>query len=154
MARSKEDVLRLNVAVHNAASMSVVQRIGDLAGDPQRVVKLQLLLARQPGMKGLAIDEGHDIVEHALRFSGVEQRQNVRVVESSGYRDFTQEALGAYAGDDLRPHDLERHFAVMLLILGEENRSHATPAQLARNPIAVWKATSKWIDSDAHDAEV
>ncbi len=56
-------VLRLDVAVNDAVGVSVARRIGDLAGDLKRIVDGKLLLAVEPGAQGLAVDQGHDVIE-------------------------------------------------------------------------------------------
>ena len=52
-----QDVLGLDVAVHQVLLVGVAERGGDLAGQPQRIVERQLRLAPQPGPQRLALDD-------------------------------------------------------------------------------------------------
>ena len=61
VAALEQDVLRLDVAVDDAVGVGVAQRVGDLAGDLERVVDGELLFAVEPVAEGLALDEGHDV---------------------------------------------------------------------------------------------
>ena len=51
----EEDVLRLDVAVHDALPMRIRQRVGHLAGDGDRLLDGQLRLAVDPGAQRLAL---------------------------------------------------------------------------------------------------
>ena len=61
----QEDVLRLDVAMDDAAAMGVVEGAGHLGGDADGVGDGELLVAREPVAEGLALDEGHDVVRAA-----------------------------------------------------------------------------------------
>src|SRR2546425_10004002 len=51
--------------------------------------------------------------------------------------DLPQEPLGADRGRELAPEHLDRHLAVVLLVLGEVDGRHAAPAELAVDGVAV-----------------
>ena len=140
VAPAEQDVLGLDVPVHDALAVRVAQRVGHLAGDLQRVVERQLTLAPQPIPEGLALDVGHRVPELASRFAGIEHGQDVRVLQAGGGPDFPLEALRAEGGGELGVQDLERDRAVVPEIVGQEHRGHATPPQLALEPVAVSQA--------------
>ena len=77
----QQDVLRLDVAMHDAERVRGAQRVGDLAGDAHRVVDRQLPLALEPRAQRLARDERHDVVQERVGLARVEQRQDVRVLQ-------------------------------------------------------------------------
>src|SRR5207237_10814527 len=82
----QQDILGLDVTVDHAVPMRVVERGGDTAGDRDRVREWQLLLARESVAKGLALDERHHVIQKRAYRAGIEQRQDVRVLQLR--RDF------------------------------------------------------------------
>ena len=93
--RGEEDVLRLDVPVHDPLRVRVRQRIGDFAHDPDRFLHRQLALARQPGAQALPRHVRHHVVQHPGGFAGLDQPQNVRVLQLSDDADLAQKPLGA-----------------------------------------------------------
>ena len=73
------------------------------------------------------------------RHRGVEERQDVRVLEARGGLDLGEEPLGADYGGQLRPQHLHRDLTVVLQVLGEVDRGHTALAQLALEAVAVRK---------------
>jgi len=54
---------------------------------PDRFIDRELLLAVEPLPKRLALDEGHDVEERAVRrLTGIVQRQEMRVLEMARAR--------------------------------------------------------------------
>ncbi len=51
--------------MHEPLAMGVIQRIGDLAEEGQRLVDRQLGLAVQPLAEGFAGDVGHDVEQQS-----------------------------------------------------------------------------------------
>jgi hypothetical protein len=80
MAAGDEDVLGLDVAVHDALTVSVVQCVRHLASDPKSVLQRELPLAAQPITERLALDEGHDVVEQPLGRARVVKRQDLGMI--------------------------------------------------------------------------
>ncbi len=72
MATGEEDILRLDVAVHDAFRVGVSQRVGHFLGDLDGVVHGQLRFAVEPIPEGLALDQRHDVVEETVRLTGIE----------------------------------------------------------------------------------
>ena len=97
----------------------------------------ELRFAVQLGAERLAVDERHHVVEEAVGGAGVEERQDVRVLQRGGGLDFHHEPLGADDGGQLRLQDLERHLAVVLEVLGQVHGGHAALAELPLDQIAI-----------------
>ena len=95
MPAEEQDVLRLDVAVDDAALVRVLERFGRLAGDAERVVQRELLLAVEPVPERLALDERHDVVEQPLGLARVVEAEDVGVLEGGGDADFAEEAVAA-----------------------------------------------------------
>ncbi len=97
----------------------------------------KLLLAGEAGAEGLALDEGHHIVEETVGLAGVDQSEDVRVLEAGGGLDLGEEALAADDGAQLGVEDLDGDLAAVLQVLGEIDGGHATLAELALEAVAV-----------------
>jgi hypothetical protein len=63
--------------------------------DPAPLADGELLHALELATEGLAVHVGHHVVEQLARRSGVEERQEVRVLKTSGNADLRKEPLSA-----------------------------------------------------------
>src|SRR6185369_12193866 len=54
----EQDILGLDVAMHDPVPVGIVERGRGLAGDTERVLHGELALAAEPVTEGLALDEG------------------------------------------------------------------------------------------------
>ncbi len=133
----QQDVLGLDVAVDDAVAVGVVERVRDLAGDPNGLVHRELLLAREPSAKALALDVRHDIENEAVGLARVEQSEDVGVLQVGGGLDLGEEPLGAEDRGQLGAEHLERDLAVVAEVVGEVDGGHAALAQLALEAVAV-----------------
>ena len=97
----EQDVLGLDVAMDDAAAVGVVQRLGDLAREQQRLGNRKRP-SEQPLAERLALDEGHHRVEQARGLARVDQRKDVRVLELGGDADLAEETLAGDGGQDRR----------------------------------------------------
>ena len=95
MPALEENVLRLDVAMDDADRVGVLQGVGDLAGNAQRIVERKLALAVEPSAKCLAPHVRHHVVEQRVRGPAVEEREDVRVLEPRRRPDLAQEPLAA-----------------------------------------------------------
>ncbi len=137
MAPVEHDVLGLDVAVDHPVLVGVLQRVGHFLGDPHRVVNRELLLPAEAVAEGFSLDEGHHVEDGALHLAGIEQRQDMRVLQIGRRLDLGQEPLGADHRGEFRPQHLERDLAVVLQVLGEVDSGHAAVAKLPLDGVAV-----------------
>ncbi len=142
----QENVLRLDVAMDDAAAMGIVEGTRHLGGDAHGVGDRELLVANEAIAEGLALDEGHDVEEDrsSLRVgiagTRVEERENVRVLEVGGGLDLREEAFGADDGGEFGAEDLDGDGAIVLQVVRQVHRGHAALAKLALDPVAVGEA--------------
>ena len=142
----KEDVLGLDVAVDHAVAVGVVERVGDLDRDLDGLLHSELLLPVELCPEGLAVDEGHDVVEKARGGARVEERQDLRMLECRGGGDLLDEALGAKDGSELGLEHLERDLALVLEVEGQVDRRHPARAELALDGVPVGERRGEpWI---------
>ena len=117
--------------------MRVVERTGDAAGEPERLVDRELLLPLEPLPQRFAFHVRHHIVDQAARLAGIEQRQDVRVLQMGGDPDLTQEALDSEHGGELGAQHLQGDGAIVLQIPGEIHGRHATGADLTLDSVVL-----------------
>jgi hypothetical protein len=127
----------------HAVLVSVVESIGHLACDPERVLDGQLSLAREPAPKALAIDIGHDVVQQSRGLTRVVERQDVGMRQAGDRLDLTLEALGPESRRELGVEDFESYWSLMPEVAREVDRGHAAPTELALEHIAVTQGIDK-----------
>ncbi len=123
--------------MHDGAAMRVGERLGDLAQDPQRFVDGQLAVAHQAHAQGAALDVRHHVVQEPAALAGIDQAQDVGMLQARRDADLAVKPFGAHRRGDLGPQDLDRDPAPVPQVLGEEHRPHAAGAQLVLDPVAV-----------------
>jgi len=95
--------MRLDVAMRDAASMSIAQSVGHLARNGQGVGDGKLVFAGEPLAQRLPFHLRHHVDEEAVRLARVVQRQDMRVSEVRRGLNLAQEPLGARRGGQLGP---------------------------------------------------
>ena len=132
----QEDVLRLHVAMDHAVSVRVLQSVRRGHRDVHRIVDRELPLARQPRTQRLAVDVGHDVEQEPpvriARLAGVEQREDVRVLEIRRDANLGEEPIRTELRAELRIEHLERDPAVVAQVAREIYRRHP-PAPISRS---------------------
>jgi len=113
MAVVQQHVLRLDVAMHDAVAMRVLERVGDLRGNADRVVDRELPFAVEPRAQRLSFDERHYIEQLAADAARIEERKNVRMLKTSGELDLLDESLRSDDRRKLRMKHLHRDTTVM-----------------------------------------
>jgi hypothetical protein len=141
----EQDVLRLDVAVDHPFAVGVLQRVGRLAGDPERVLDRELDLALEPVAQALAPDERHGEPEQRRgpgdrHFARVEHREDVGMLQPRGQPDLALEPLVPQRGGQLPVEHLEGDRAVVPEVLRQEHRGHAAAAELAVEGVAAAQA--------------
>ena len=135
----EQQVLGLDVAVDHAVPVGVLERPGGLGGDPERLVHRQLPLPPEPVAERLALDERHGEPELAGGLARVVDGEDVRVLQPGGELDLALEALGAERVGQVGVQHLERDRPVVPQVLGEEDRGHAAPPELALEGVGCGK---------------
>jgi hypothetical protein len=131
----EQDVLGLDIAMDNPMSVGIPKRCRDISGDPQGSPHWQLLLPHETLAKGVAVDKGHRVPELARALSRIEDRQDVRVLQTRGNEDFLEEAGRADGGGQLG-----------LELAGEIHGGHATAPELALDAVAVSQCSPQAVD--------
>jgi len=67
------------------------------------------------------------------------------MLQPGGELDLPEEPVGAEHGGQLRVEHLERDRAVVLPVVGQEDRGHATPTQLPLEAVAVGQSSLKLV---------
>ena len=117
--------------------MGVAQCVRHLAGDLNRFLERQLLLAIQSGAQCFSIDEGHHVIQKAGGFSRVVEGQDVWVREARRDFDLAEEPLRTERGSELGLQHLDGDLAMVLQVLGEIDRRHPAAAQLSLDQVTV-----------------
>ena len=110
--------------------MRDVERVGDVAQQVDGPLRAQPLLGVEHVAEIDPVDVFHRDVEQAVGLTGVEDRDDVGVVEARCCLRLTHEALAeaAIAGQVGGEH-LERDDAGEVQVLGTEHHTHAAPAR-------------------------
>ena len=135
--------------MHDALPVRVGERIRHLRREAQRVAQGQLALAGHPVAERFAVDEGHDVVQEAVRVARVVERQDVWMVEARRDLDLAQEPLGPQRLRQLGAQHLERDLALVLHVGREVHRRHAAGADLSLEAIAAGECGVQPIDGRA-----
>ena len=139
-AALEEDVLRLEVAMHDTLAVGVVERERELVQDSPRFLGRQPLLPAQSLGERLTVHVlHHDVDEVALFAEGV-HRNDARVAEPRRHPRLAAEPLAMLvARRELVTEHLDRHQPVERDVSGEEDDAHPTTSQLAHDLILLAK---------------
>ena len=127
----EQHVLRLDVAVHDAAIVRVCERTGNVAQDANDVRERKLASAREPCAQRLAVDERHRVVGKPVGLAGSEQRDDVRMLQPRGHCDLSAEALDGDGVRELGRQNLHYHSAAERLLGGDEYARHPAATELS-----------------------
>ena len=130
-----QHVRRLDVTVHDAGLVDVLECGEELLGHPLYLRSRESLRGGAPRHRP-SRNELHDEVWPPLRDGGVEDRDEVRVVQPGGDARLPLEALQVLLvlGQHVREH-LEGHLPLEALVAGEPDGSHPARAQSAFEPV-------------------
>jgi hypothetical protein len=137
-----EDVVGLDVAVHDAVVMGVRQGVGDIEQNPAHLVGGECATPLQARPESLAPDIRHGVVrprgtggvfDHARG----EDRNDVGMLQPGGVLDFGPEARHAQACHEIGRQQLHHHLALQQGLLGHENTGHPPARELPGHPEAV-----------------
>ncbi len=133
----QQNVLGLDVAVDHMVAVGVVQRVGDLPGDPHGILHRESPLSLEPVPKTLSLYVWHGVPQRAGGVPRVEHGQNVRVVQASRYADLTQKALDPYPDGEVGMEHFERDGSIVLDVVGKVDRGHASTPELVPDAVGL-----------------
>src|SRR2546428_1570321 len=156
--RGDQDVLRLEVAMHDSVLVHVLQRLADLLRDGERASGGQRMLLLHELAQALALHQLHRHVHPAL-VAGLEELDDVGVIEPLPDLLFALEALEEnHVALELEVRDLERDGSAAGGVLRLEDRGHPAPGdelgdlvliELVADGYFAHRATGKWEDTSS-----
>src|SRR5262245_1480433 len=105
--------------MNDPLTVRIFQRAGQGQGYVHRLVDRQLLLAIEPGTQRLSLDIRHYVIEQSVRTTGVEQRQEVRVLQVGRDPNLGQESVCTEKSAELWSKNFQCDFAVVLQVPGQ-----------------------------------
>jgi len=143
MAFVEQDVFGFDVAMHDVVPVGVIEGISDFGRDPHCGLDRQLSFLTEALAQGLSLHHRHHEVEEAVRFTGIVERQDVRVVEAGSEPDLPEKSPPPQRFGELGMEHLERDVAVVLDVVGEVDRGHPSRPELALDTITVGEGRSE-----------
>ncbi len=111
--------------------MRTNQRARNSFRDRNDIFDRKLSFTVHPLAQRLAFDKRHHVKQKPIRAAGIEQGQDVRVLERCRHRNLVKKPLVTQHRCEFRLHDLKRDLALVLQIFGEVDGGHAARADLA-----------------------
>jgi hypothetical protein len=133
----EQDVARLDVAVHQPLSVSMVKRLGHRRRECHGLVYGQPGLL-EPGCETAAVDVlRHDVARELLGAAHVVNRHDIGMVQVGDDARFGEIGFGtAGFGHQMGMRNLDRHRAAQLLVLSQVDEAEAASAQHPFDPVA------------------
>jgi len=128
-----EDVLGLDVTMHDTRLVRELQRVADVRDHFQRLARLDLAAANQPVQIG-TVDVFHQQVVALARTAEVVDRDDRRMAQTGQRAGLAAEALGEVgAGGGGHIEQLERDHPVERFLAGLVDHAHATLSEQLEN---------------------
>ena len=135
MPAREQHVVGLDVAVHHAVLVRVIQRLRHLAQEPRGLGQRQLAAPLEPRAERFALDERHRVPEQLARESGIQQGNHVRMLQPRHHLHLAPEAILVDRRGHLGRQHLDDHLAAQRGLLGQEDTTHPAATQLALDSI-------------------
>src|SRR5215216_6733207 len=124
-----------------AVLVRIAERARHFAKDSHRLGHRQLSHQTQFGAQRLALDERHREVRRSIRFSGREQRDDVRVLEFRCELYLSAKALEAQLGGDFGRENLYNDLAPEAPVHRHEHATHSRAHDLSLEAVAIAEGT-------------
>ena len=121
MIPRKENVLGLDVSMHHALLVRVLERIGDFAQNLRRIGDGKLPHPAEPRAQILARDERHRIVEESALGAGGQQWHNVRMLQSRCQLNLSPEPIGVDPGGEIGRKNFDHDLALEIDLVREKD---------------------------------
>ncbi len=131
----EQHVVRLDVAVHDAAGVRELERLGDVAKHADDLRDRLGSVAREVSTQRLAVHERHRVVRNAARAPGRQNRNDLRMLQLCREPDLALKPLGTELGGQLGREHFDDDLASERRLLGDEDARHPAAAQLALDPV-------------------
>jgi hypothetical protein len=143
MPAGKHHVPGFYVAVKHAGSVRGSESISNFAKNAYRFRDRKRTAAIHSFAEALSFHERHCIEEKPFRLAGIEQRKDVGMLKARENPDLARKPVRPEGGGELRPQDFHRNLSIVLQVLGQIDRRHASRTQLTLDGIAVRKRGAK-----------
>ncbi len=130
------DVGGLDVPVHDAAGVTVVEGVGDLDADVHDVAQAQRLVS-QEAQQVHAADDGHDEEERAFVASQIVDRHDRGVVHLGHELGLALKAFLELCRQVVRGDELDGDLAIEERVFRSINHTHAAAAELGDELVAI-----------------
>ena len=97
----------------------------------------QRSVLQQPLLQRSAIHERHHIVRQSIGFAGIEQRQNIRMLQGRRDEYFAREPFASQGHGQFGTQHLDRHVGCVPLIARTINRGHSSTSDFTGDLVAV-----------------
>jgi len=114
------------------------------ATNPDDVRNRRQGLGPHAGSERAPIDIRHHVIQHAIAFAGIEQRNDVGVDELCGEPDLPGKTVRSDGLRDFGREHLDGDVAGERLVAGQEDGAHAAPPQLALHRKPARQSAAEW----------
>jgi len=128
---AEQHVVRLDVAVHDATLVRVLERLGDVTSDADDFRDGEALARNEVRAEGLALDERHGVERQPAGLTDREHRDDVRLLERGRHLDLALEPVRGNTDGELWRQDLHDHLAAQPRLLGCKHPRHSAASELA-----------------------
>jgi len=143
MARGQQDVLGLDVAMHDAMRVRIPECVRDFSKEPCDFGDGPPWVFGETRAQGFAFDIGHRVERDALRRARLEQRNDVRMLESRDDFDLAVKPLATDDGTELRWQDLQYDVSRGRDLVRQEDATQSSATQLTPNDVSVAQSSGQ-----------
>lgn len=127
----REDVVGLDVAMHDATGVCIGERVDDVVENAHHVARCEPAAPGERTAQRLAVDVRHRKPEEPMTVASGEQGHDVRMLELGGQLNLPPEALHVHAGRTLRREHLYHDRAIEGPLGRHEHPGHTGPTEFA-----------------------
>ena len=140
---AQQDVFRLDVAMYDAFGVGERNRFGDVTQDADGVLQGHLTRAVELPAECFALHQRHRIPGQTVDLARREERNDMRVVQTSGDDDLALEAFDRSGRHRVNRKKLDDDTTAEGRFLGDEDARHRTAAELALDRVRAAEAGLK-----------
>jgi len=148
-AAGEQDVVRLDVAVDDAAAVRVDERARDVLENAHRFAHRERS-AREARAQRLAFDERHDEERETVGLSRAQHRHDVRMLQRRREHDLALEAVHGDRGGELVREHLHDDHSSERVVLRDETRRHPSTAKFAIESVGGTEGALELVSENSH----